>query len=140
AAPAAIEASATTDTQFDLVDTAADSSDLSQGSAAVENNIEDAIELPDTAPLRMIDQPDADAEGLLAGSQADFVESDDILDWTTPNAGSHSSETLDPVTMPTDTPDSPLDSVMMPTDTPDSPVESVTMPIDTAPAPTENPT
>ena len=125
-APAAIEASATTDTQFDLVDTAADSSDLSQGSAAVENNIEDAIELPDTAPLRMIDQPDADAEGLLADSQADFVESDDILDWTTPNAGSHSTETLDPV--------------MMPTDTPDSPVESVTMPIDTAPAPTENPT
>lgn len=124
--PAVIAALGLADTQFDLVDTAGASSDSSQTSAAVEDSIEDELELHDIeGTLRLIDQPDADAAGSPADSQADFVESDDILDWTSPNAEIYST--------------AQFDSVMMPIDTAESQLDSVTMPINTAESLTENP-
>jgi CheY-like chemotaxis protein len=149
--PAVTEALAVADTQFDLVDTADGSSDSPHAYAGVEDRIEDELELRDTERgLKLTDQPDPDTAGLSSDSQGDLVESDDILDWTSPNAGNYSSAQPDSVMMPIDAPESQLDSVMMPIDIvesqPDSmPIDIVepqpdsVMTIDTSDSQTDNP-
>jgi CheY-like chemotaxis protein len=126
--PAVTEALAVADTQFDLVDTADGSSDSPHAYAGVEDRIEEKVELRDTeGGLKLTDQPDPDTAGLPSDSQGDLVESDDILDWTSPNAGNYSTAQPDSVMMPIDAPES-LDSVMMPIDIAESQPDS--MPID----------
>lgn len=148
------EPAVTPDTEFELVDTAEDSSDSSEAFAEIEGSRENELELNGSeGGLELIDQPDADVAGLSGDSQADFVESDDILDWTSPNAGSFSTVPPDSVMMQIDTPEfqldsgamtidtqeSPLDSVVIPMDPLESPLDSVMMPVDRSESLTENP-
>lgn len=138
---AVLEASAVVaDTQFDLVETAEDSSDSPQTFAVVEDGIADDLKLHETeGSLSTADHPDADVEGSPVDSQADFVDSDDILDWTSPDAGSFSTAQPDSEIIPIDSPESQPDSVMMAIDTSGSQLDSVRLPIDDAEPLAENP-
>jgi CheY-like chemotaxis protein/histone H3/H4 len=139
--PAVSAASAVVaDTQFDLVETAEESSDSPQTFAVVEDGIADDPKLHEPeGTLSMTDQKYAGAEGPPVDSQADFVESDDILDWTSPDAGSFSTAQPDSEIIPIDSPESQSDSVMMAVDTSGSQLDSARLPIDDAEPLAENP-
>jgi CheY-like chemotaxis protein len=88
-------------TQFDLIETAGNSS--SQVFVAVEENTEgqEARRVEETMALN--DRPDADVSGSRADSGPDSGNIADSLDWTSPRAGVYSTAQLDSVMMPIDT-------------------------------------
>jgi len=129
--PAAVLAAGATDTHFALVETSEESTASPQAAVTFVDHSQDVLALNDSddQAAMLADQTETDATEVPSDPQADFVESDDILDWTSADADGQSTVQLESVTMSIDVPESQPDSLMMSVD--ESPLDSLMMPIDT---------